>query len=148
MQLKEIIKDAVIISEEATFAEALSLMLKKHTNTLLVTDENGQLSGEVSVSDLFDGIIPVSFDGDKAIEKMQDEQGFATAVKDARDTTVVDFMSSDFDSVYPDDSIITVAATVIAHQRARIPVVDHDNRPIGIISRQGLKQILGKYLNK
>jgi predicted transcriptional regulator len=29
---------------------------------------------------------------------------------------------------------------------ARIPVVDHDNRPVGIISRQGLRHILSIYL--
>ena len=55
------------------------------------------------------------------------------------------WVTTDFTTVTPDDSILAVAAAAIAHQRARIPVVDHDERPIGIISRQGLKQILGKF---
>ncbi len=148
MKLKEITKEAFIISENATFKEALDLMLNNHTNTLLAVDAEGKLSGEISVSDLFDGIIPLSFDGDDALEHLQSEEMFAKTVKDAADTPVFDFMSSDFTTVTPDDSIMDVASVAIAHQRARIPVVDHDDHPVGIISRQGLKQILGKFSNK
>jgi CBS domain-containing protein len=42
---------------------------------------------------------------------------------------------------------MSIAGTAIAHERARIPVVDNENRPVGIISRQGLKQILAKFIN-
>ena len=148
MKLKEITKEAFIISENATFREALDLMLNNHTNTLLVTDDEGKLTGEVSVSDLFDGIIPLSFDGDDALEHLKNEEVFAKTVQEAKDTPVFDFMSSDYTTVTPDDTILDVASVAIAHQRARIPVVDHDEHPVGIISRQGLKQILGKFLHK
>ena len=146
MKLEEIVKEAYVVSENASFAEALSMMLNNHTNTLLVTNDEGELTGEVSVSDLFDGIIPLSFDGDQALAHLQSEEIFAKTVKEARETPVFEFMTSDYTTVHPDDSIMDVASVAITHQRARIPVVDHDNRPVGIISRQGLKQILGKYL--
>jgi CBS domain-containing protein len=55
-------------------------------------------------------------------------------------------MSVDIDPVHIDDGLMTVAATAIARRQARIPVIDHDNRPIGIISRRGLKHILAKFL--
>jgi len=148
MQLKEITKEAFVISENATFGEALDMMLNNYTNTLLVVNDEAELVGEVSVSDLFDGIIPISFDGDDAMEHLKNEEVFAKSVQDAKDTPVFEFMSSDFSTVHPDDSIMDVASVAIAHQRARIPVVDHDNHPVGIISRQGLKQILGKYMKK
>ncbi len=148
MQLKDITKPAFVISENAGFAEALDMMLNNHTNTLLVTNDEGELSGEVSVSDLFDGIIPMSFDGDEAMAHLQDEEIFQNTVREAKDTPVFEFMNSDYTVITPDDSIMDVASVAITHQRARIPVVDHDNRPVGIISRQGLKQILGKYLQK
>ena len=147
MQLKDITKPAFTLSENATFSEALSLMLNNHTNTILITDDEGRLTGEVSVSDLFDGIIPISFDGDEALKHLENEEVFKQTVKEAKDTPVFEFMNSDYTVVTPDDTIMDVAAVAITHQRARIPVVDHDNQPVGIISRQGLKQILGKYLN-
>jgi CBS domain-containing protein len=146
MQLKDITKQAFVISENATFGEALSMMLNNHTNTILVTNDDGELTGEVSVSDLFDGIIPMSFDGDEALAHLENEDVFQKTVKEAKETPVFEFMNSDYTVVTPDDSIMDVASVAITHQRARIPVVDHDNRPVGIISRQGLKQILGTYL--
>lgn len=147
MQLKEITKEAFVISENASFGEALDMMLNNYTNTLLVTNEKGKLSGEISVSDLFDGVIPLTMEGEDVIGHLKDEEKFIETVKRARETPVFDFMSSDYTTVNPDDTIMDVAAVAIANQQARIPVVDHDNIPIGIISRQGLKQILGKYMD-
>ncbi len=148
MELKDITKEAVTVSEYTTLGEALELMLTAHTNTLLVTDDDGILVGEVSVSDLFDGIVPMNLDGDSAFDVIKDETSFAQALKAAQDKPVIDFMSSDFDSVHPNSSLMEVAAIAIAHARGRIPVVDHDDRPIGMISRQGLKRILGRYLHQ
>ena len=56
-------------------------------------------------------------------------------------------MTTDFRSVTPDATFIEVAAVAIAEQKARIPVVDHEGRPIGMISRQGLKKILGTFMH-
>ena len=50
------------------------------------------------------------------------------------------------DPVHADDELITIAGTAIANDTAHIPIVDHDNKPIGIISRRGIKHILAKYL--
>ena len=146
MELKEIIKDAVVVSDATTFGEALEAMLTQHTNTLLVADEDGKLAGAVSVSDLFDAVIPPNTDGDKALAQFADEAHFKAAVHAATETPISEFMSPDIDSVTPDDSFLQVAAIAIAQGSARIAVVDHSHRPVGIISRQGLKQILGKFL--
>lgn len=148
MELKDITKEAVIISENATYGEALDMMLSKHTNTLLVAGEDGELVGEVSVSDFFDGMIPLTEDGDAAMSHFQDEESFKEALHLAKDTPVFEFMNADFHAITPDDDLVAVAAIAVGHGRARMPVVDHDNRPIGMVSRQGLKQILGKYLHQ
>jgi CBS domain-containing protein len=145
-RLETIIKKAVIIPEATTFAEALHTMNTGHTNTLLVVDESGKLCGEVSVSDLFDAIIPTNTSGDQAFAQLEDEAAFKAAVHAAKDTAVAEFMSTDFDTVTPDGSLLEVAAVAIGQGRARIAVVDHDNRPVGIISRSGLKQLLEAYL--
>ena len=146
MQAKDITKPAVVISEEATLREAIERMNKEYTNTLLVVGEGGVLTGEVSVSDLLDAVIPDTMSGDDVIEHFTDEEKFVAAVKAAADRPVYEFMIRDFTSVTADDQLITIAANAIGFQRARIAVVDKDNRPIGIISRQGLKQILARFL--
>lgn len=147
MEIKDIVKPAVSVSEEASFEEALRAMVHGQTNSLLVVNEEGVLTGEVSVTDLLDAIVPEYLDGDSIAANFATEEMFAEAVKDAKVRPVKEFMSTDFEAVNLDDGLMTVAATAIAHQRARIPVVDKENRPVGIVSRRGLKHIIAQYLH-
>lgn len=139
-------KPAISISEEASFKEALKAMVDQKTNTLLVVDDTGSLVGEVTVADLMDAIVPEYLDGDNIAANFATEEMFEKAVRDAAEQQVKFFMSHDFSVVEVDDGLMTIAATAIAHQRARIPVVDKDGHPVGIISRQGLKHIIAKFL--
>ena len=147
MKVKDIVKPAVIISETDTFASALKAMTTQQTNTLLVTDENGELTGEVTVADLLDAVVPDTLNGNEVIEHFKDDEAFIASIDIAKSLPVSEFMSQDFSPLSVDDELLAIVATAIAHQRARIPVVDKDNRPIGIISRQGLKQIIEKFAN-
>lgn len=147
MEIRDLTKEAVIINEEATFRDALSLMVSKQTNSLLVVDEEGKLSGEVGVSDLLDAIVPEYLDPENVLDELSTEDGFAKAVKNAELKSVRDFMMVDFQAVHVDDTLLAIAGTAIAHGSQHIPIVDHDDRPIGVISRRGLKHILAKYLD-
>jgi len=147
MEVKDITKEAVTVSEEASFSEALQTMIEKKTNTLLVIDQEGRLTGEINVTDLLDAIVPEYLDGDSIASHFATEEMFEEAVKDTAEKQVQYFMSQDYSAVELSDGLMSVAATAIGHKRARIPVVDGDNRPIGIISRQGLKHIIAKFLD-
>lgn len=146
MEVKDITKEAVTIEEEASFSDALRLMIEKKTNTLLVVDTEGKLTGEINVTDLLDAIVPEYLDGDSIASHFATEEMFEEAIKDTADKQVQYFMSKDYSAVELSDGLMSIAATAIGHQRARIPVVDGDNRPIGIISRQGLKHIIAQFL--
>ena len=91
--------------------------------------------------------IPDDVDGDNALAHLADEESFRKAMQHAADKSVSECMSYAVESIRADARLIDVAATAIAMGQARIPVVDHDNRPVGIISRQGLRHILSLYLN-
>lgn len=145
MQVKDIVKPAVIVSETDTFKTALKAMITQQTNTLLVTNEDGKLSGEVSVSDLLDAVVPDTLDGNKVMEHFSNDEAFSASIDVACDVPVSEFMSYDITPLTLDDDLISIIATAIAHQRARIPVVDCEDRPVGIISRRGLKHILAKF---
>lgn len=146
MELKDITKEAVLISQDASFRDAIETMIKRQTNSLLVVGEDGILVGEVGVSDLLDAIVPEYLDGDSIAATFATEQMFEDAVKAAADRPVSEFMAVDSEPVGVTDGLMAVAASAIAQRRARIPVVDADNRPIGIISRRGLKHILAQSL--
>ena len=144
MDIREITKEAVVINENITFGEALEAMDNNKTNTLLVTDDEGSLTGEVTMTDILEAIIPDTMDGDQVMEQLYSDEGLRKAVKTAFDKPVADFMSSDFSALHVKDNMINVIATAIANQRSSIPVVDADNRPVGIVSRRRLKQIIKK----
>ena len=146
MEVKDIVKEAITVPETASFSEAVSAMINGKTNTLLVIDEVGKLVGEVSVTDLLDAVVPEYLDGDSIAAHFATEEMFDEAVKDAAEKQVQFFMTHDYSSVKMDDGLMTVAAIAIGHQRARIPVVDKEGKPIGIISRQGLKHIIASTL--
>lgn len=146
MKVKDIVKPAVVISEIDTFESALKIMNTQQTNTLLVTDENGELSGEVTVVDLLNAVVPDTLNGSQVMEHFTTDEAFIASIEVAKELPVSEFMSRDYTALTLNDNLMSIAATAIAHERARIPVVDIDNRPIGIISRQGLKQILDKFM--
>lgn len=148
MQVKDIVKPAVIVNENDSFERALTALMNHPTNTLLVTDDNGELVGEVTVTDLLDAVVPDTLTGDQVIDHFTDDAAFIASIKVARDVPVADFMSYDYSALRLEDNLLAIVGTAIAHQRARIPVVDVDNRPVGIISRQGLKQILSSFLQQ
>jgi len=146
MELKDIIKESVSISEEASFKDAVSLMMTEKTNSLLVTDNNGLLTGEVSVTDLLDAIVPDYLDGDSVAAHFASTAMFEDATKETQELLVKLFMSTKITPVKLTDGIMEVATNAIAHKSVRIPVVDADGKPAGIISRRGLKHIIGNAL--
>lgn len=147
MELKDITKEAALISMDATFEDAVRKMVSEQANALVVVNENGEFAGEVNVSDLFEAIVPEFLDGDAVLEYFESEKQFMKAVKEASGKLVEEFVSMNAEPVHTDDSIINVASAAVAHQHSRIPVVDKSNRPIGVISRQGLKHIIANQLN-
>jgi len=147
MELKDIIKDAVTIPEEASFKDAISLMITEKTNSLLVTDNNGLLTGEVSVTDLLDAIVPEYLDGDSVAAHFASATMFEEAIKSNADLLVKLFMSTHITPVELTDGIMEVAINAIEHKNVRVPVVDSEGKPVGIISRRGLKHIIGHALN-
>jgi len=146
MQVKDIVKPAVVVKEDDTYLTALKAMTTKHTNTLLVTDEDGKLVGEVTVADLLEAVVPDTLNGNEVIEHFNNDEAFKASLEVVRDLPVSEFMSYDYSTLTLNDNLLSIIATAIAHQRARIPVVDENDRPVGIISRQGLKRILDKFI--
>ncbi len=146
MEVRDIVKPAVVIAESASFREAVTKMVKEQTNSLLVVGDDGQLVGEIHMSDILDAIVPGNLDVDIITSHFTSNEVFEAAVADAEDTPVEFFMSTDINPVTTDASLMTIASVAVAERRAHIPVVDKDNRPIGIISRRGIKHIVAHAL--
>ncbi len=146
MELKDITKEAFTITADTTFKDAVAKMVAHQTNVLLVTDANGVLSGIVSVSDLLDAIVPEYLDGDSTAAHFATADMFNEAVDDSKEVAVREFMTTNITTANEGESLMAVAVAAIANKRFRIPVVDKDGKPVGLVSRQGLKHIIAEQL--
>lgn len=146
MDKTQIMKEASLIGQEDSFFDAINKMVSEQTNSLLVVDEEGILVGEISVTDLLDAIVPEYLDGDSIAAHFASEEMFEEAIQDTREKEVRYFMDNNVVSVQEDEGMMAIAAAAIAGQKARIPVVDASGRPLGIISRRGLKHIIAHSL--
>ncbi len=147
MKLSDITKPAVTIEAAATFKDAVAKMITEQTNSLLVVDHTGVLVGEISVTDLLDAIVPEYMDGDAIAGMFATSEMFGEAIEKAATTLISDFMQKDFCPIEQDAGLMSLAQTAISCDHSRIPVVNTENKPVGIISRRGIKQLIGTYLH-
>ena len=146
MEVKDIIKEASIINTEANFKEAVEKMIADKTNSLLVIDTEEKLVGEITISELLAAVVPDYLSGDDISAHFIDNEQFEESVKDAAEKQVEYFMSKKIAPVKLDEELMVIAVKAIANKTVRIPVVDEDGKPIGIISRRGLKHIIADAL--
>lgn len=144
MQIDHIIKPAVLVDETATLEDVLRTMVEKKTNSLLVINEAEVLVGEVHIVDILDAIVPSFLDGDSIAAHFASEDMFKQAVVDAAGVEVRQFMNTDFPTVSPDEGLMAVAAIAVSRKKAHIAVIDNEGKPLGLISRRGIKHILGE----
>ena len=63
MEIKDIMRKPVLISDEETFLSALKKLICEKTNSALVVDKEGKLVGEVNVLQLLKEVIPDYLEG-------------------------------------------------------------------------------------
>ncbi len=147
MEVKDIVKEAATIIETASFKDAVALMIEQKTNSLLVVNNEGKLVGEITISELLEAVVPEYLDEDGIAAHFVSNEMFEKAVSEAADKEVQFFMSEDITPITLNDELMVAATKAIAHKKVRLPVVNENNEPVGIISRRGLKHIIAHTLN-
>lgn len=131
-------KDVVTVQRDTTVRELAEIFTARHFGSLPVVDDNGNLTGIVSASDLieqgrslhiptvislFDWVIPLQ--GEKSLEK---ELRKMTA------QTVGEICSEKVFTVAPSDPVSAAADIMGVHKLHALPVVDN-GRLVGIVAR-------------
>ncbi|MDA7978933.1 MAG: CBS domain-containing protein [Pirellulales bacterium] len=127
-------RDVVSVSKEDTVSFALGLMVQNRTAALPVVNSTGGIVGMFSASD----IVGLVHDLD---EEMRDPaepapQWLMTKLRDhdLERQSVADLMSTDVATIARDNSLRDAAATMLRNRVHRLPVVEKDDRVIGIVS--------------
>jgi len=123
-------RDVVVARRETTFREAVRLIEDRHVHALPVVDERGRVLGMVAESDL--------------LVKEELAEGHLRTPLQRRGrarlsgTTAGEIMTSPAVTIGPSQTLGQAARLLHRRHIGRLPVVEHDGRLIGIVTRSDL----------
>jgi CBS-domain-containing membrane protein len=127
--------DVVAVSRTATVKAALVLLARHHITSMPVLDRDGRVCGVVSEADLVRDLVPLD---PRAHELPPDEEW-----RD-RPHTVGEVMTAHVLSVHRDADVAAVVELITGTAVKSVPVVDGENRVVGILSRSDLVRVLAR----
>ena len=132
-------REYITISSNATVQEAIETMKKAPSLTkgrrifgLMVTNENQNLVGMISMYDILYHIRPASVEDDTDSNHMEWENAFENALVSTKDIRVSNIMTRSVVTITEDTHIMDVIDTMIKKHIRRLPVVE-DNKIVGIV---------------
>ncbi len=100
---------------------------------IVVLDSDGRVTGMLSVRDILRSILPEYMLEQTEVETFSWPGMFEHMANKIYKKTVAEIMSTEFITVSPEATLMECAVLIIKHDFWRIPVVDPDNRPVGIV---------------
>ncbi len=138
MRAKDVmVKDTVYVYPSDSLDEALSLMVENRVSALPVVDAHERCVGFISATDLLDLTRELGDD----LNAMVAEGGITSAVLSEKleaasllNRQVNELMSDTVISVAPDDTLVKAATEMVRSRVHHLPVVDKQQRLLGILS--------------
>ncbi len=146
MVVKDVMRDVQTIGNKATFREALAQMICKKTNSLIIVDDEGKFVGMVNARTLIHKCVPGYLGEDATAAHFANEDIFREEVEKVSNEPISKIMDEDISVVKENESLIKAAIIVGSGNQIRIPVLDDEGRPIGLLTRTELKQVIGIFL--
>lgn len=129
-------RDVVTVIVDTPYKAVAELLESRRISAVPVLDADGRVAGVVSEADL---LPKIEFEGVDEPAPFLDRNRKARAK--AVGTTAGEVMTSPAVTITPDESV-TAAARLMDRKRVkRLPVVDTDGQPVGIVSRHDLLRV-------
>jgi CBS domain-containing protein len=137
----------VTIPTDATLSEAASILADNGIGGTAVVDGDGRVAGMVTETDLLTqaqsyAAVPrlMRTDGgrDLVLADVGDayREGWARPVRDVMSWPVI--------TVREEDPVVAAADLLVTHDVRRLPVLDHDKRPVGMVCREDILRIVSR----
>lgn len=149
MKAKDIMsKRLVTVTTDTTLLEVLRLIFGKDISSVLVLGENDELVGIISEKDIYKMMYPKYEDYVKNPEMFMDHEKMEIKAEEISNIFAADFMRQEVDSILEDTPAMKAGALMMAKNINRLPVVDKNNKIVGVISRRDIyKKIFKKKFN-
>ncbi|QSH39445.1 CBS domain-containing protein [Candidatus Kaiserbacteria bacterium] len=144
--VEDIMRPAIFTSSTATLEETLQKMITERRNSLTVLAEDGTLAGMVNAIDIIKAVLPDYMEESNLAARFSNMELLKEDAERVKDTPVADFMETEVPTIKVDGNVIEAAAIAAHTGRGRIAVVNADNKPVGILTRTELKQVIGATL--
>ena len=145
--LKDIMRVAVSVHEDETLDSILRKMIGEKRNSVVVVNGDGVLVGFVGAIDVIKAVLPDYLEEDIVAAHFADQSILKEDALRATGTSVKEFMTEVPATIKESASVLEAAATAIQSGQGRITVVDDAHKPVGIITRTEIKQVIGSLLD-
>ncbi len=135
----------ITIHRDNTLMEAAKKMLSKRVGCLPVVDDEGKLVGIVSESDFIARSHSVPFSREEIPQlfgKWLEGGNIGKIYEEARNLKVEEIMTKQVVSIAEDAPLRELVDKMIKYGFYRFPVVDDENRPVGIVSKRDFLNLL------
>lgn len=139
----DIMRPSVYIEEDKTLFETLSKMIGEKRNSLTVVAADGTFAGMVNAADIIKAVLPDYIEDNQIAARFSNLKLLKQDAERVKDTPLSDFMEKDAPSIKQNGNIIEAAAIAAHSGKGRIVVVDDENKPVGVLTRTELKQVIG-----
>jgi CBS domain-containing membrane protein len=144
MKVKDVMRTAVVVlAQNATLKDVLDKFLKHHLDSLPIIDAAQRVVGFITIDDLADIFLPRYYEILRDFSALEDKGQLASLFSEAfagldmhheKLILAADVMSSKLHWVSLDDSLLEAAAHLQEQNYERLPVVDKDQKLVGLIS--------------
>lgn len=133
---------AVVVDDTEKLTHAIGLMERNRTSVLPVVNNQGEIVGILSTSDLVGIIHELQADISALPHVTEKTQEFLLQmlIEQGDSTFVCDVMTSPVETVTENDNLVIAARKINEHNYHHLPVVDDEGRPIGILSTSDFVQ--------
>ncbi len=141
-------KKVVTVGKDATLAELAKLLMKNKISGVPVVDGEKRLVGIVSEADIIVKKSSLPFPLSFSFAFLDKYESYTKSTKDFLDIRVEEIMSADVKTARKDITVSKVVNIMINNNINRLPVLDSDNRLVGIITRADIMKSMIKESKK
>lgn len=145
--IKDVMREPKIVESGMIFRDVIRKMIVEKTNSLVVVDTDGSVVGMVNPKSLIKHVVPDYLENDSIAAHFATEDIFREEAAKVADVAIEDFMQKDISTVKADDTLMQAAVVALESGQVRIPVVDENQKPIGLLTRTELKNVIAAFLD-
>lgn len=128
-------KKAITVTPEATFAEVWQIIFKENIHGLPVIEEENYLVGIIAEEDILAKLYPSYEEVVDDFVRAANFEEMENKIGELKHLKAKDLMNKKVFTTTPDTPILKALSTMIIRRVRQLPVIDKENKLLGMISK-------------